>query len=449
MSERPGQLHPMPTGDMPAETRHPRERILFVFCLLFSLLAWIAIGIVAVPALLEDAEGLLAVAVLIGVIWLVSLFVRAAFVAHVRGNGLRVSGEQLPHIDAAVERAAAALGVPAPETYVVQYGGVREAATRIFLGSRILVLSNDLVEDQGEGPELDMVIGREVAHFRYHHLRWGLILLPSMILPLLYPAWRRSTEYTADRCGLRVCGDPVAAERAIYITAAGSELGRRVAPGAYHEQVRLTGGFCLTLASLLSPEPNTVWRVSRLLQAVPEYAGTAPAPRRSVIAAFLSAFIPGSSLLRGSSGAGANLLIAVAIIALLISVMLPSLARARELAKRSVCAKRMSTIGVALAQYASEQNGRLPADLAGHLLRAGVPADALRCPSGAGPNYLVARPPPGGYTAATPVLFEPLDNHGEEGGFVLFGDGTVKFLLKAEFERVTEPCLEDAMPIEP
>ncbi|GMV97431.1 MAG: hypothetical protein AMXMBFR83_17890 [Phycisphaerae bacterium] len=55
-----------------------------------------------------------------------------------------------------------------------------------------------------------------------------------------------------------------------------------------------------------------------------------------------------------------ELLVVVAIIALLISILLPSLARARELAKRTACAANMSGIGKGLHTYASEGNQGMP-----------------------------------------------------------------------------------------
>jgi hypothetical protein len=51
----------------------------------------------------------------------------------------------------------------------------------------------------------------------------------------------------------------------------------------------------------------------------------------------------------------------LAIIALLISILLPSLARARELAKRSVCASNMKNIGNGLVIYANSNADALPA----------------------------------------------------------------------------------------
>ncbi len=55
-----------------------------------------------------------------------------------------------------------------------------------------------------------------------------------------------------------------------------------------------------------------------------------------------------------------ELLVVVAIIALLISILLPSLARARELAKRTTCAANMSGMGKGYYTYATENNDSWP-----------------------------------------------------------------------------------------
>lgn len=55
-----------------------------------------------------------------------------------------------------------------------------------------------------------------------------------------------------------------------------------------------------------------------------------------------------------------ELLVVVAIIALLISILLPSLARARELAKRTTCAANLNGMGKGLYAYASEGNQGMP-----------------------------------------------------------------------------------------
>jgi prepilin-type N-terminal cleavage/methylation domain-containing protein len=55
-----------------------------------------------------------------------------------------------------------------------------------------------------------------------------------------------------------------------------------------------------------------------------------------------------------------ELLVVIAIIALLISILLPSLSKARELAKRSVCAANLSGQGKAIAMYANAARGSFP-----------------------------------------------------------------------------------------
>ena len=55
-----------------------------------------------------------------------------------------------------------------------------------------------------------------------------------------------------------------------------------------------------------------------------------------------------------------ELLVVVAIIALLVSILVPSLQRARESAKDVVCKSNMHSIATALALYATEHNGQLP-----------------------------------------------------------------------------------------
>ncbi|MEP0843010.1 MAG: prepilin-type N-terminal cleavage/methylation domain-containing protein [Phycisphaerae bacterium] len=54
-----------------------------------------------------------------------------------------------------------------------------------------------------------------------------------------------------------------------------------------------------------------------------------------------------------------EVLVVVAIIALLIAILIPTLARARDVARRSVCAGRLHNMGVAVYQYAVNNKGRI------------------------------------------------------------------------------------------
>ena len=67
-----------------------------------------------------------------------------------------------------------------------------------------------------------------------------------------------------------------------------------------------------------------------------------------------------------------ELLIVVSIIALLLAMLIPSLRRARDLAKLSVCATNLSQLGVAITVYAEQNRDRIP-----HSPACGGPFDFL------------------------------------------------------------------------
>ncbi|MBN1556493.1 MAG: prepilin-type N-terminal cleavage/methylation domain-containing protein [Phycisphaerae bacterium] len=55
-----------------------------------------------------------------------------------------------------------------------------------------------------------------------------------------------------------------------------------------------------------------------------------------------------------------ELLVVIAIISLLVSILVPSLQKAKDLAKQAVCTTRMRSFGLAVAQYAAENNDSMP-----------------------------------------------------------------------------------------
>lgn len=55
-----------------------------------------------------------------------------------------------------------------------------------------------------------------------------------------------------------------------------------------------------------------------------------------------------------------ELLVSISVIALLLSILLPSLSRARHRAKIAVCASNLSQIGLAILTYANDQHGVIP-----------------------------------------------------------------------------------------
>ncbi len=62
-----------------------------------------------------------------------------------------------------------------------------------------------------------------------------------------------------------------------------------------------------------------------------------------------------------------ELLVVIAIIALLMAILLPSLNRAREQTKRTVCGNQVRQQGMSLLMYAQENEGKMPLATFGNL----------------------------------------------------------------------------------
>jgi Zn-dependent protease with chaperone function len=436
--------------------RTPGEMPLFTGCLIFSLLVCAGIAMLLIRLIrMAPPTIFIPIFIIVAVVTFISFAIRAGFVAHVRGNGMLVGPDQLGDVYEAVQKVAQRMDMPMPQLYVVQFGGIREGIVKIFLGSRILVLSSKLLEDCGEGGELDMAIGKELAHFRFHHIHWRFWLFPSMLLPMLYPAWRRATEYTADRYGLLACGDFAVAERRLYIDAAGGRLGRSVVPESYHGQLAKCGGFWTTLRYLLGGEPDISWRVSRLLKLMPEQGDAAPAPRKSIFATILCAFVPGASA-SSLPGGGAGSMVAVVFIAVFISALVPAIAMSVREANEARDMRDLHEIGQATLAYTSEHETLPPSREA--LLKMGLlPEDVFRSDDGEEIHYLVEeliergqlsidRLPPIDRTSWKTVLFY---RRAGSDYLVVFADGRVDVVYEYKFEDLMESSIRQLSPIRP
>ncbi|MBL7685351.1 MAG: M48 family metallopeptidase, partial [Deltaproteobacteria bacterium] len=192
------------------------------------------------------------------------------FIAHVRGNGVKLSSQQLPDLYAAVEQLAQRMGfVETPEVYVIQAGGSLNAlATKLFK-SDIIILFSDLIDACGENHAArDMIIAHELGHLKAGHLKWHWFFLPGYLIPFLGTALSRLREYTCDRYGLAGAGDLNGALRGLAILAAGGKKGLEINLEALAHQVKNLNTGWMTLAEWFSTHPPLSKRVIALNQAL-------------------------------------------------------------------------------------------------------------------------------------------------------------------------------------
>lgn len=134
-----------------------------------------------------------------------------------------------------------------------------------------------------------------------------------------------------------------------------------------------------------------------------------------------------------------------------VSILLPSLSRSRELARRTVCASNLRGVGMGLMIYATDHKEKLPKDL-GELIKLGLLSpDQLVCPGGLAPEHGVAAALESGGLAALGLhyidgqtmssdprnvfVYEDLSHH-QEGANVLFMDGHVEFVKPPRYFEV-------------
>jgi prepilin-type processing-associated H-X9-DG protein len=146
--------------------------------------------------------------------------------------------------------------------------------------------------------------------------------------------------------------------------------------------------------------------------------------------------------------------------ALMTSILLPSLNRARETANRVKCASNLRQIGQGCVMYANDHKGAYPPDLGAIIKNYEIPLDSFVCPTRGTPvppeifsatddkkaawvnentDYVYLGK--GMNNTATPdtvVCYEKRDNHGGDGMNILFGDGHIEFLRMPDAKKMIE-----------
>src|SRR5499427_5103764 len=232
--------------------RSAKETPLFIIGAIFSSLCWLLL-IITIIGLFYG--GLVLVFVLIA---------HALHLAHVQGNGLKVSERQLPDLYERIKAAAAKLGIArVPDVYVLQSGGILNAFATKLLSRRFVIIYAELAQQCEDPRQLDFVVGHELGHLAAGHLTWMFFLLPFRLVPWLGPAYSRACEYTCDRAGFVVVGDLEPSLRGLCVLAAG-RLARRADLQAFSDQRNASGGFWMSIFELVSTHPYLCKRAGAL-----------------------------------------------------------------------------------------------------------------------------------------------------------------------------------------
>lgn len=145
------------------------------------------------------------------------------------GHSVRIGPYQYPHLHRLFRAACEKLSVREPIILVINGNGLLTLLfAKRFTRRGVLVLTSNLLDalqDSASSRELMMVIGAQLGHIVAGHYRfWFFTDFVGTLAVGLHSAWKRRCQHTADRIGLILAGDPLAAEQGLLVLTAGKTL---------------------------------------------------------------------------------------------------------------------------------------------------------------------------------------------------------------------------------
>jgi len=155
------------------------------------------------------------------------------------GSSIRVHAGQFPEVYDVVRECAARLKMGMPHVFVRDDPNTPIVA--VGIGEPYAIVISAQWVDHISSDELRFLVGRELAHVLGGHTRITSLLSingrENPLVAIVFGAWLRRIEYSADRVGLLCCGSLDVAYRAISVSAFHS-VGRQIDLGAFADQQR-------------------------------------------------------------------------------------------------------------------------------------------------------------------------------------------------------------------
>lgn len=261
-----------------------------------------------------------------------------------------------------------------------------------------------------------------------------------------------STTFDCSSCGKAIAADIGPGQQVIcpFCSAAVTVPGAAVTPGAVPPQIP---------GPILSPpQLKTGMAITAMVLGIIGLVICFPLGLVGVVLGIIALVRAGRSpnehggkgmAIAGICTGAASIVTGLFVSSLLLSIMLPSFARAREMAKRTVCSSNLQNIGNALVLYANENDDKLPPDLDTLIDKGELSSKEVLCPSATEDyeHYIyIPVPTLNDMGPDTPIVLEDPENHGGEGGNVLFGDTHVEWVQGSRLERMLEDAGAEIPP---
>jgi Zn-dependent protease with chaperone function len=323
-----------------------KEETYFVVVAVLAALCWLVVVVTIIPLI----YGLL-----------ISLFVWLAHglvIAHLQSESVLVTERQMPVLHRTylevVERLQLA---ETPPLYIMQAHGLLNAFATRRSGRHFVVVYSDMLEACGEDTaQIRFLLGHELGHVRSNHLFKKMFLLPGLLFPLIGSAYSRACEGTCDRYGAFASDDIRASAQAMLILAGGKRAWLEMDPEVFSQQYRQQRGFFVSWHELTSGYPTLSQRTYNLLT-LDTFDQPVGEPRHPL------AYVFGFFSVGGKHGSGGNLLVTVAMVAILVSIALPAFTGMQKKANMIRSMSNAKAIGLACEEYARANGGNFPPSL--------------------------------------------------------------------------------------
>jgi Zn-dependent protease with chaperone function/type II secretory pathway pseudopilin PulG len=324
-----------------------KEKLYFGFLVFFAIIFWIFVFVTLVGPFIALVLAFFG--------WLAN----GLFIARLKADCILVTEQQMPELHGTFRAVCEKLGLSKlPELYIVQSQGMLNAFAIRHSGREFVALYSDIVEAYGQNSdEIRFIMGHEVGHIQRKHILKMLFLGPALILPLVGAAYSRACEATCDRFGVFAVNDPNGAVTAMMILSGGKEAGRLMSPEAFSLQHQNHRGFFVSWYELISGYPTLSQRVANIM-AIKNNSSEQKVSRHPL--SYVFAFFT----FGGGSGGG-NVMITVAIVAMLAAIAIPNVLRAKISANDHIAEANLNALGTAIVTYSTNHGGKFPADSTG------------------------------------------------------------------------------------
>ena len=187
-----------------AAYRYPTEQRIF------AITIFIVLAVIAVTATATLCGSFLFVCVMVAAVYVSTRARHSELI----GKAQHVTGQNLPDLDAIIQKCKTRLQVEPVQTFIVPSRALN-AYTFGLSSPKAIVVYSPLLQLM-DADELAFIIGHEMGHVRLGHtwlnsLLGGMAGIPSpfmasIILQFAFLWWNRACEYSADRAGLLACG---------------------------------------------------------------------------------------------------------------------------------------------------------------------------------------------------------------------------------------------------